>query len=104
MGKGKIAAQCSHAAVKCYQRALEIDQTNLDLWEATGCTKICLKFDGDETELKKLEAKANALGVVTGLICDAGHTQVARGTFTVLGLGPAPIDKIDEVTGHLKLL
>jgi len=104
MGKGKIAAQCSHAAIRCYQRAEEINPTDLDIWEATGCTKICLKFDGDEAELKKLEVKARGLGLVTGIIADAGHTQVARGSYTVLGLGPAPVARIDEITRHLKLL
>jgi peptidyl-tRNA hydrolase len=104
MGKGKIAAQCSHAAIACYQRAQEADQANLDIWEATGCTKICLKFEGNEVDLKKLEAKARGVGLITGLIADAGHTQIARGSHTVLGIGPAPVSRIDEITGHLKLL
>jgi peptidyl-tRNA hydrolase len=76
MGKGKIAAQCSHAAVECYQEARVKDPENLDLWEANGVKKICLKFGGDEEGLEELEAQAQDLGIVTALICDAGHTQV----------------------------
>jgi PTH2 family peptidyl-tRNA hydrolase len=34
---------------------------------------------------------------------DAGRTQIASGTRTVLALGPAPKDLIDSVAGHLKL-
>jgi len=29
---------------------------------------------------------------------------VDPGTITVLGLGPAPVSTIDEITSHLKLL
>jgi len=104
MGKGKIAAQCSHAAVMCYQTAHISDPVNLDIWEATGQTKICIKCDGGEGELKILQKKAKALGVVNAIVRDAGHTQVDPGTITVLGLGPAPVSTIDEITSHLKLL
>lgn len=31
-------------------------------------------------------------------------SQVAPGTMTVLGLGPAPVSEINQITGHLKLL
>jgi len=104
MGKGKIAAQCCHAALMCYQRAQIMDPENLELWEATGTAKVCLKTDGGEEELINLRKKAKAEGLVTAIVCDAGHTQVAPGTSTVLGIGPAPVSLIDKVTGHLKLL
>jgi len=78
MGKGKIAAQCSHAAVMCYQNAQNSDPVNLDIWEATGQTKICIKCDGGEEELKILQRKAKAIGVVNALVRDAGHTQVHK--------------------------
>jgi len=32
------------------------------------------------------------------------YSQITPGTYTVLGLGPAPVVKIDEITSHLKLL
>lgn len=35
---------------------------------------------------------------------DAGRTQIASGSATVLGIGPAPKSVVDSVTGHLKLL
>ena len=34
---------------------------------------------------------------------DAGRTQIAAGSVTVLALGPAAAADIDQVTGHLKL-
>jgi len=35
---------------------------------------------------------------------DAGRTQIAAGSRTVLAIGPAPVKEIDAVTGELKLL
>ena len=36
----------------------------------------------------QLAAHAQSLGLVTSLIQDAGRTQIAAGTITVLGVGP----------------
>lgn len=35
---------------------------------------------------------------------DAGRTQIAAGSRTVLAIGPAPVRELDSITGHLKLL
>lgn len=78
MGKGKIAAQCSHAAVMCYQKASVTDVENLNIWEATGCTKICLKAEGDQKSLLEIQRKAKDINVVTAVVRDAGHTQVSK--------------------------
>ncbi|CAG7725105.1 unnamed protein product [Allacma fusca] len=104
MGKGKIAAQCAHAAVMCYQKALMTHQEDLDMWEATGCTKICLKCEDGEEGLEALKKLAQGRGIVVGLVHDAGHTQVAAGSATVLGIGPAPSEVLAEITGRLRLM
>jgi len=41
---------------------------------------------------------------VTYLVVDAGHTEIPAGTKTVLGIGPAPDNIIDKITGDLPLL
>lgn len=46
---------------------------------------------------------AQKKGLVCCLISDAGRTQIAPGSITVLGIGPGPANLIDEVSGHLKL-
>jgi len=38
------------------------------------------------------------------LVRDRGLTQVPPGTITCLGLGPAPADLLDSLTGNLTLL
>lgn len=57
-----------------------------------------------EEELEILQAQAVSLGVCAKIIHDAGRTQIASGSATVLGVGPAPKSIINQVTGHLKLL
>jgi peptidyl-tRNA hydrolase, PTH2 family len=50
-----------------------------------------------------LQAQAVSLGLCARVIYDAGRTQIAAGSATVLGvLGPKSV--VDEVTGKLKLL
>lgn len=50
-----------------------------------------------------LQAQALSLGLCARDIQDAGRTQIAGGSRTVLGiLGPKGV--VDEVTGSLKLL
>uniref|UniRef100_A0A161N0Z2 peptidyl-tRNA hydrolase n=2 Tax=Triatoma infestans TaxID=30076 RepID=A0A161N0Z2_TRIIF len=105
MGKGKIAAQCSHAALGCYKIAQKNTPTVLNWWEASGQPKIVLKLDTPGEEgLYKLMQEAKKRGVVSTVIRDAGHTQVERGTATVAGIGPGEVDVLDQITGHLKLL
>jgi PTH2 family peptidyl-tRNA hydrolase len=57
-----------------------------------------------EEELEVLQATAISLGVVAEIIVDAGRTQIAPNSQTVLGIGPAPTSVIDEITGKLRLL
>lgn len=54
--------------------------------------------------MDNIEAKAAAAGVPTHRVADAGRTQIAAGSFTVLAVGPAPVSVINAMTGHLKLL
>lgn len=105
MGKGKIAAQCSHATLACYKTLVRADPAHpvLKRWERLGQAKVALKVDTEE-DMLMLQAQAVSLGLCAQVIHDAGRTQIASGSATVLGIGPAPKSKIDEVTGHLKLL
>ena len=102
MGKGKIAAQAGHASVSATLRAGEYRPASLDLWLKSGQKKICLKSSYDE--LIELESKAKADGIQTVRITDAGKTQIPSGSLTVIAFGPDNEDKLQSLTGHLKLL
>ncbi|KFR05518.1 peptidyl-tRNA hydrolase 2, mitochondrial [Opisthocomus hoazin] len=102
MGKGKVAAQCSHAAVSAYRQVQRRNPELLKQWEYCGQPKVVLKAPDEET-LIQLLADAKHLGLTVSLIQDAGRTQIAPGSQTVLGIGPGPADVVDKVSGHLKL-
>uniref|UniRef100_F6RKZ8 Peptidyl-tRNA hydrolase 2, mitochondrial n=1 Tax=Ciona intestinalis TaxID=7719 RepID=F6RKZ8_CIOIN len=103
MGKGKIAAQCSHAAVGAYKQLNKHKKSTLKSWEYCGQPKVVLKCQ-DETELLALHQHAASIGLTATVIQDAGRTQIAPGSRTVLGVGPGIESLVDKVTGHLKLM
>lgn len=102
MGKGKIAAQCGHAAVGCYHQAQKHCPSGLRAWNQTGCAKIAVKCPNTE-ELETIASIAMSKGIPCYLVEDAGRTQIAAGSRTVLGLfGPTTV--FEGVTDHLKLM
>lgn len=103
MTKGKIAAQCGHASVGAIEKAQKHDPESLEVYKRSGQTKIALKIDSEEA-IKELKNMASSMGLITSLIRDAGRTQIAANSITVLAIGPASKDVIDKVVGHLKPL
>ena len=103
MGKGKIAAQVGHAAVKATLQSGEHRPELLDAWLSTGQKKVCVKAD-DVRQLEQIEHQAKHHQILTSKILDAGHTQIPAGSYTVLALGPDVEERLDALTGELKLL
>ncbi|CAM8991893.1 unnamed protein product [Rhodiola kirilowii] len=102
MGKGKIAAQCSHATLGLYKKILHRAPKALQRWEMCGQVKVVVKIESEE-DLLVLQERAKALHLPTHVTIDAGRTQIAPNSRTVMAvLGPA--DLVDDVTGGLKLL
>lgn len=100
MGKGKTAAQVAHAAVMC---TLLSDERKVSRWMFGGQKKVVLRCNS-LAELEVLELRARELGLTCVKIRDMGLTQLDPHTVTCLGIGPEKGEKIDEVTGYLKLL
>ncbi|TPP49743.1 Peptidyl-tRNA hydrolase PTH2 family protein [Leishmania donovani] len=113
MSNGKIAAQCAHAAVAIVEEILAFKSTTTtsprsalnpasalwvqwyDAWNASGCSKAAMMA---------LAKHARQMNLPHYVIRDAGRTQVAPGSKTVVAVGPGPKSLVDEVTGQLKLL
>ncbi|KAF4623202.1 hypothetical protein D9613_001624 [Agrocybe pediades] len=102
MSSGKIAAQCSHAALACYKTLSAKNPTLLRQWERTGQAKVTLQC-GSEDEMLLLQAQAQSLKLCARSIQDAGRTQIAAGSRTVLGIaGPSRL--VNQITSKLRLL
>ena len=98
--KGKLSVQVAHASLEA---ALKSSRSVMDEWRSDGGKKVVLKV-ADLNELNKYEALARKENLVAALITDAGHTTIPSGTVTCLGIGPDNEEKIDRVTGKLKIL
>ena len=103
LSKGKIAAQAGHAAISAAQAAHNRHREWWDSWLYEGQRKVAVKVK-DERELLELEEKAKDLDLPEALIVDKGLTEIPPGTVTCLGIGPAPTEKVDRITGTLPLL
>jgi PTH2 family peptidyl-tRNA hydrolase len=103
MGKGKLAAQVSHASLSTYKKVEKSNSAIAKAWEAEGQKKIVLKV-ASESELMEYFKLAKQAGIPCELIHDAGHTQVEPGTATCFGAGPWDEKELDKIFGKLKLL
>jgi PTH2 family peptidyl-tRNA hydrolase len=100
MGKGKIAAQASHASISAF---LKSDEYSRKAWLVHGMMKAVLKVSSEQ-ELIEVFNRAKREKLPCALITDAGRTQLNGPTNTAVGIGPASDDAVDKITGKLKLL
>jgi peptidyl-tRNA hydrolase, PTH2 family len=117
MGKGKLAAQVAHAAymwvVPWFLSDNEekphtdwiIDQSEkMEAWLRNGMTKVTVRAT-DQAHLHEIYEKAKAAGLEAFIVTDEGRTEFhGVPTETCLGIGPDEDDRVDSVTGGLKLL
>ena len=81
MSKGKIAAQCSHAAINMYKDLLKNNNQMVEDWENTGTKKITLKFqNAKQFALDKLKEELNR--VKQFLLNDINLMEEAGDTLT----------------------
>lgn len=107
MRQGKAIAQGSHASMATLIPVL-MGQRKLSkkekAWLEDGQAKIAVKVDSLE-ELLDLQKKARELGIEAHTITDRGYTEFkGEPTVTSLAIGPDTVERVNEVTAHLKLL
>ncbi len=98
--KGKLAAQAAHASLEA---AMKSPRPLVEDWRREGGKKVVLEVK-DIEELQKYKAISEKEKLACALIVDAGHTTIPSGTITCLGIGPEKEERIDKVTGSLKIL
>jgi len=112
MRRGKEIAQGSHASIAFLSNIVRqshssglppvLSPAEIE-WINTKFTKICLQVE-NEQELLAIQKQALEASLVVNLITDAGLTEFdGVPTNTCLAIGPDYSEKIDPVTGHLKL-
>ncbi len=96
MGKGKIAAQVGHAVQYVTEHMIRNHPIKWRQYKMSGMAKIVLRV----TEETLLMLIAKYPDRCTHVI-DAGHTQIAAGSMTVVGFYPG--DPVEEIV-CMKLL
>ncbi|KAM8930174.1 putative peptidyl-tRNA hydrolase 2 isoform 2-T2 [Pelodytes ibericus] len=104
MGVGKVAAQVGHAALGLYQILIKESRSRemACKWDEYGAKKVVLQ-GSNTTHLLELQALALSMNLPTYLVQDAGRTQIAAGSYTVLSI-MGEEEHVNKVTGKLKLL
>jgi len=115
MRRGKEIAQGAHAAMRWLTSRIQQPDTQdpshhtMDLtpvehiWVKGSFKKVCVYVNSEE-ELLEIHKKARDIGLLSYLVTDRGLTEFGGvPTNTCIGIGPDDADKIDRITGQLKL-
>ena len=100
-----MIAQGAHASMGAILKEGNLkDDDRVHEWLSGLFAKIAVSVNSEE-ELLEIEQKAKEAGLITCLITDAGRTEFnGVSTRTALAVGPDKPEKLDPITGHLKLL
>lgn len=112
MNKGKIGAQCGHAAEyfmfermtwKGRTASIEFSAAEVE-WIRSSHAKVVLGAK-DEAEFLAVVEQAHRAGVRVHTVTDAGRTKFhGVPTVTCAAFGPDYVERLDPITDHLKLL
>jgi len=112
MRKGKMVAQGAHASVTV---VVEMERMSRSIgfhsgereyreWINGSQTKVCVGVSSEQ-ELCVVYQRAKSAGIPCSIITDAGKTEFGGvPTKTAVAIGPDTVEKIDAITGDLKLL
>lgn len=121
MRKGKMCAQAAHASLAAVLSQaqntsrdrdfvvlpLKNDDDTLNalgVWLNGNFKKVCVSVDSEQ-ELLDIYKKAREAGLIASLIQDSGLTEFGGvATYTTVAVGPDTEDRVNAITGHLKLL
>ena len=99
MSKAKFGVQVGHGITGLLMHTTPF---KFATWYMDIQKKIVLEAK-DEAELNELKKKAEDLGLTTYLVEDLGLTEFGKPTTTCLAIGPDEEDKINKITGNLRM-
>jgi PTH2 family peptidyl-tRNA hydrolase len=102
LSRGKWCAQAAHASVMAAEEARKRHRLWYRKWLEGGQKKVILQVPSLK-ELQLLKALAEKMEMPSAMVVDYGLTEVAPGTVTCVGFGPAPGEAVDRITGSLPL-
>lgn len=106
MRKGKMIAQGAHASVKVIldHKGLYPLPRPMQQWLEGTFTKVVVSVSSEE-DLLALYQEAKDQGIPCALIQDIGKTEFGGvPTYTAVAIGPDYPERIDPITGDLRLL
>lgn len=115
MRTGKLCAQVAHASMKfLIDKMNQTEEDDCSVFrflsdeETTWCRTKFAKivcYVNSEQELLELVERGRLAGLSVNPIVDSGYTEFnGVATLTCAAFGPDKKEKLDEVTGHLKLM
>ena len=121
MRAGKMAAQVAHAAMafltsqfndqltdpadnRCGKQVVHAAISNTQREWVRGSYRKIVAYVESHEELLKIIEQAQDAGVASYPIIDAGLTEFKEPTMTCVALGPDEDQRLDPITGGLKLL
>ena len=100
MRQGKIAAQCGHASLGIFQKIVKRQPLLAEQWLNSEFPKV-FYYCANEGVMDTVEEQADAAGYSTIIIHDAGRTQIAAGSATVLAIAPVRKGDVAKlIEGH----
>lgn len=111
MRRGKEIAQGCHSSIAFLTRKLQSGakislssfSKPVQEWIESGFAKVCVQVQSEE-ELLEVYQNAKNAKLEAHLVTDSGRTEFdGVPTKTCCAIGPDKVEKIDAITGHLKL-
>lgn len=102
MSCGKLAVQVAHASLEAAEVARRRIPSIYEEWREEGAKKVVVQVESED-DLIKVYSEALERDLPAVLIRDAGLTELEPGTPTAVGIGPQENERIDKVTGRLRL-
>jgi len=88
--------------VHCYEEGLRLKPREINSWESNNKPVNIFKI-ADEKTMLEFQQLAIEEGFTTYVVVDAGRTQVAPRSKTVMAIGPVKSEEIDLFTQSLEV-